>query len=158
MDSNDLYDRISLDADVIDGDASLALPSAISQTGLALAAKHVNEAFLACDAKKWNDCPNHLYHAPNRPGWTYFWTLPGYPRIVYTTYKFTLTSAATLNPNLVVSNDSPKVSISGGCRFTLTVNGSQRYFFKGTWTGTLDVTDGGMNNATIVFRCEKANA
>jgi hypothetical protein len=63
-----------------------------------------------------------------------------------------------VNPKLVVSTDSPKVAISGGCRFTLTVNGSQRYFFKGTWTGTLDVTNGLMNYATIVFRCEKAKA
>jgi hypothetical protein len=66
MDSNDLYDQITLDADTIDRDASVAVPSAISGTGFTLAAKHVNEAILACDAMKWDDCPNHLYHAPNR--------------------------------------------------------------------------------------------
>ncbi len=152
MDATDLYDKTSIDADAIDGDATIAFTNKISASGLALAATTVKKEFLDCNYKKYHTCLNHLYHSAGQPGYIYFWSLPGYPEIDFTTYKFTLTSDPTLNMKVVISATTTKVSVSGICRYTLTADSSRHYFFKGTWTGTLDVTGGVMSYDSLNLR------
>ena len=149
MDGTDLYDKTSIDADAIEGGATVAFTNKISASGLTLAATTLRNEFVVCNYKKYHTCLNHLYHSPGQPGYVYFWSLPGYPEIDFTTYKFTLTSDPTVNMKLVISATTPKVTASGVCRYTLTVDGGRRYLFKGTWTGTLDTTGGVMSYASL---------
>jgi inosine/xanthosine triphosphate pyrophosphatase family protein len=85
-----------------------------------------------------------VYHSTGQAGYVYYWSLPGYPNIYFTSYTFSLTSDPTAGMKLVIAADGPKMSASGTCRYTLTVDGGKKYYFKGTWKGTLDVTGGVM--------------
>lgn len=152
MGGTDLYDKTSKDADAIDGDVTVAFTNTISASGLALVRSTFKKEFLICNTKKYQTCLNHLYHSAGQAGYVYYWSLAGYPNIYFTTYTFTLTSDPTAGMKLVIAADGPKVSVSGTCRYTLTVDGGKKYYFKGPWKGVLDVTGGIMSYYDLDIR------
>ncbi|HXC78140.1 MAG TPA: hypothetical protein VNU19_13930 [Candidatus Acidoferrum sp.] len=159
MDATALYDKASADADAIVGDASVILQIPISATASAAAKTAIEDAFKLCDkvtnAEKF--CLGHTYYAPNNPGFVYFITLPGYGNVFYTRYVYSLTGDPTKNMKLVVSSDVGKVAASGTCAFTFTVDGSKKYYFKGTWTATL-TTSGGSFGYDLTYSCTDSKA
>lgn len=159
MTATDLYASASAEADGIDGNAKVVFPSTISPTALAAAKSTINRAFRTCDkvTNAREDCLGRTYHAPNRANTIYFFTLPGYGDVSYTTYVRTLTSDPTVKMKAVVEASGGKVSTSGTCAFTLTINGSKKYKFKGTWKATLTMS-GGSFGYDLFYDCMKSKA
>ena len=145
MDGTDLYDADSKDADAIDSSASLVFAGTISANATASIKAEIKKAFTFCD-KATNArqvCLNRTYYAPNQANTIYFFSnLPGYGEVDYTRYVWTLSGDPTKSMKLVVNADAGKLSASGPCGFTLTVNGSRKYVFKGNWTATLTFSYG----------------
>jgi hypothetical protein len=50
------------------------------------------------------------------------------------------------------------MSAGGACGFTLTVDGSRKYNFKGSWTATITVSAGKFDYSTITGDCLKSKA
>jgi len=160
MDSTDLYDSTSKDADTIDGGAAVVFPGTISATATAAAKATIKKAFNTCDAATdaIKGCLGHTYYAPNQADTIYFFnTLPGYAEVDYTRYVFSLTSDPTTNMKLVVGTETGKVDAGGACAFTLTVDGTQKYTFKGTWAATLTMS-GGSFGYNLNYDCLKSKA
>jgi archaellum component FlaF (FlaF/FlaG flagellin family) len=159
MGSTALYDNASLDADTIVAGTTVVFPSTISAKAVAAAKTAIKDAFNLCD-KATNAaefCLGHTYDAPNTPGFIYFITMPGYGDVYYTKYVYTLTSDPTKNMKLVVNSDAGKVAASGTCAYTFTVDGSKKYYLKGTWTATL-TTSGGSFGYNLIYDCLKSKA
>ena len=142
MGSTDIYDSASMDADAIAGGPSLVFPSTISAAAIATAKKTVKEGFANCKTIVYQ-CLNKVYNAPNTPGSTYFFTLPGYGDVPYVTYKYTLTRDPTTGMKVVVDAAAGKLLVNGTCAYTMTIDGSKTYLLKGSWKGTLTVVSGG---------------
>jgi hypothetical protein len=144
MDSTALYDTVSVDADAIVADASVTFPGTVSATATTAAKAAVKKAFGTCDKalSAVKGCLGHTYYAANQPGFIYYFNMPGYGEIDYTRYVMTLTSDPTTNIKLTVSADANRVTASGTCKYTMTVDGSRKYYFKGTWSGALTVNNG----------------
>jgi len=156
MEGTDLYESTSKDADTIDGGALVAFASTVSAAAIATAKKTVKTGFTNCKTIKYS-CLNKLYNAPNKPGFIYYFPVPGYGDVFYTTYKYTLTSDPTTKMKLAVDADAGKLTVSGTCAYTMTVDGSKHYFLKGTWKGTLTVDSGGWGY-DLLFDCLKSKA
>ena len=160
MAAGGLYDAASADADGIATAPSVAFAGKISATATAAAGAAVKKSFVTCTAtvhQVGTQCLNHLYHSPNQPGFLYFFNLPGYGQVYYTTYEWALTSDPTKGMKLVVSADAGKVTASGVCGFTMTIDGSRTYRFKGTWHGTL-TQSGATFGYDLIFDCLKSKA
>jgi hypothetical protein len=157
MQSTPFYDRASQVAPAVDANPSITFGGTLSEGAVAQASIAVKAAFPNCNAGVYYDCPGHLYHAPNNPGYIYYLTLPGYPEIDYTTYEYTVSGDPSTGMKLVVLVEPSKMSASGTCAYRLTVNGSQHYNFKGTWTATLTWSGGGFG-ADVIGDCETSKA
>jgi hypothetical protein len=159
MNATDLYDGASADADGITGFATVAFASTISPTALAAAKDTIRKAFKACDKATSADkaCLGRTYYAPNEANTLYFFTLPGYGDVFYTRYVITLTSDPTVNMKVTVEADGGKVSTSGACGFTWTIDGTRKYKFKGTWRATLTMS-GGDFGYDFFYSCMKSKA
>jgi hypothetical protein len=159
MDATDLYDKASADADAIVAGTTVVFPSTISATATAAAKSAIKKAFNLCDkaTNARQDCLNHTYNSPNAPNTIYFFNLPGYGQVFYTTFRFSLTSDPTKNMKLTVSADSGKLAASGTCAYTMTVDGSRKYNFKGTWTATL-TTSAGSWGYYLTYDCQRSKA
>ena len=143
MNGTDLYARASADADSITGNPDVVFSNTISATAIAAAKAAVKRAFLNCNASSSRGCLNHLYYSEGDPNYNYFLiNLPGYPQVQYNNFKWTLTRDQTIGMKLVVQPDGGKVLASGACYYTLTVDGSRKYNFKGTWRGMLIMSGG----------------
>ena len=142
MDGTDLYPKVSAAADAIEGSATIAVPGTLSLLAVAAAKTAVKKGFNNCKTIKFA-CLNKMYYAPNTPGFDYFLIVPGYGNVFYTSYQYTLTRDPTTNVHLVVKSDAGKVAANGTCAYTMTVNGSKKYFLKGTWSGTLSLDSAG---------------
>lgn len=129
-------------------DSAISIPGVISKSALAKAAEAVNYAFTHCTG---NGCPDHTYTAPDT-NFNYYMPLPGYGNISYTKYVITLTEDPTTTMKLTIQADKDKVSVSGPCTTTFTVNGSRRYMLKGDFSGTLTWTGGGFS-ANLGWNC-----
>jgi len=127
----------------------------LSPTTVIAAGAAIRAGANACDAAQYSDCPGHTYRAPNRAGWIYFLTLPGYPEIDYTTYAFKYSGDITSGMKLAVPKDEGLMYATGTCAVTLTVNGSRTYRFTGTWGATLTWANGAFT-AEVFPNCEKA--
>jgi hypothetical protein len=149
-----LLDSASQDVDATDSPATLTLPGTIRASALDAAGKAVTDAMKGCDASKYDGCFNHTYLAPDR-NFIYYFTLPGYGNINYTKYVNTLTDDPTAGMKLTVQADAGKVSVSGACAATVTVDGSRRYTLKGDFTGTLTWVGDGFGS-DLSWDCEKA--
>ena len=58
---------------------------------------------------------------------------------------------------LVITNEAGKVTASGKCAMTLTVDGSKIYHFTGTWTGTLNWSSGAFSS-NVLEDCDAVRA
>jgi len=141
MSSNQLYDATTRLVDGVDGTGVLGFPFAVGLTAYRLAALAVIDAFTTCDPAKKPDCLNHTYSAG--PGYQFTWgDLPGYGRVVGTTYRITLAGDPTSYMNLEVPADPGSLDAFGECAVTMTVDGRQ-YYFDGGWTATVASSNGG---------------
>lgn len=142
MGATDLYDAVSMDADGIDSSPTVVFPGTITAGARAAAASLVRTAFAHCEPSE-SDCIDHPYYAPIKPGYTSYFTLPGYGAVPFTKYVYTLTSDPSTNMQMVVNPVPENVSVSGVCAFTLTIDDSREYFLTGKWHAVLNMSAGG---------------
>jgi hypothetical protein len=152
MEATSILDVASLQVDATDSSANVELPGKINDFALASAKTAVTDAFNHCDAAKYDGCIGHTYTAPDS-NFIYYFKLPGYGDVEYTKYVDSLANDPTADMKLTVESDAGKVSASGSCAITMTVNGSRRYSLKGTYTGTLTWQGSGFS-ADITSDCE----
>lgn len=145
-----LLDGASQQVDAIT-DASVTLPGTMSKSATAAAADAVKYAFNHCTG---DGCFDHTYTAPDN-NFIYYMTLPGYGNIDYTKYVITLTGDPTATMKLTVLADKGKVSVSGPCTSTFTIDGRRQYALKGDFTGTLTWT-GGAFASDLSWNCSTA--
>jgi len=152
MSANDFYDRTSQVVDAVDSPPNAEfIPAAISSGAVAMAAAAVKLAFPNCDASVYRGCLNHTYSAPN-DGRMYYFDLPGYGQVFWTTYKVTPVGDPTADMKLVVPPESGKVNASGTCTVTVTFDGTSNYNLAGPWTATLTLDSGGFT-ADLASNC-----
>lgn len=152
MSANDFYDRASQVVDAVDSPPNAEfIPAVVSPGTAALAAAAVKLAFPNCDASVYTGCLNHTYSAPN-DGRRYFFPLPGYGQVFWTTYKVALVGDPTSDMKLVIPPDAGKVNASGTCTVTVTFDGTSNYNLAGPWTATLTV-DNGRFTADLASNC-----
>lgn len=156
MEATSILDVASLQVDATDSSANVELPGKINDLALAAAKTAVTNAFNHCDAAKNDDCIGHTYTAPDS-NYIYFFKLPGYGDVDYTKYVDTLANDPTADMKLTVESDIGKVSVTGSCAVTMTVNGTRRYSLKGTYSGTLIGGAAGFS-ADIIEDCEASRA
>lgn len=154
MGATDLYNPIAQTVDAVQP-ANVTLKGTLSQSALDQANTAVkNTLTTSCDVAKYDDCPGHTYSAPDQ-NYIYYFTVPGHGNVDYTNYLFTLTGDPTSGMTLTVSADPGKVSVSGSCTTTLTVNGRNQYKLKGTFSGTLTWNSGAFDSDLLV-NCDTA--
>jgi hypothetical protein len=156
MNANDFYDRASQVVDAVDSPPTAEFAPAISSGAVALAAAAVKLAFPNCDASVYTGCLNHTYSAAN-DGRKYFFDLPGYGQVFWTTYRVTLVGDPTSDMKLVVPVDVGKVNASGTCTVTVTFDGTRNYNLSGPWTATLTL-DSGRFTADLASNCWASKA
>jgi hypothetical protein len=153
MAATTLLDSASQDIDAIDPPAYVTFVGTIKAAALDAAKKAVTDAFNSCDATKYDACFNHTYPAPDR-NFIYYFTLPGYGNITYTKYVNTLANDPTAGITFTVQADPGKVSVSGTCATTVTVDGTRHYSLKGTFSGTLTLA-GDAFSSDLSWDCEQ---
>ena len=156
MRANDFYDRASQVVDGVDSPPTAEFALAVSSGAVALAAAAVKLAFPNCDASVYTGCLNHTYRAAN-DGRRYFFDLPGYGQVFWTTYTVALVGDPTSDMRLVVPPDAGKVNASGTCTITVTFDGTSNYNLAGPWTATLTL-DGGRFTADLASNCWASKA
>jgi hypothetical protein len=143
-------DRASQQVDAV-SDAAISVPGTISKSATTKAADAVKYAFAHCTGK---GCFDHTYTAPDNK-YDYYMSLPGYGDVFYTKYVITLTGDPTVTMKLAVQADRDKVSVSGPCTSTFTVNGTHQYPLAGNFNGTLTWT-GGAFDSNLGWNCATA--
>lgn len=152
------YDEDSEVVNGVDGDASVTIGGKVSDSFKNAVSVEVKDTFNNhCDATKNFDCPGHKYTAPN-DGYIYFLRMPGHPEIDYTTYLFAFTSDPTASMTITIGKASGDVTAVGSCAVTLTVDGSHKYNFKGTWTAAMTYSGSTFSKTDISYDCESAAA
>ena len=151
MSANDFYDRTSQVVDGVDSRPTAEFAPAVSSGAVAMAAAAVKLTFPLCDPSANRGCLNHTYSATN-DGRNYFFDLPGYGQVFWTTYRVTLVGDPTSDMKLVVPPESGKVNASGTCTVTVTFDGTRNYNLAGPWTATLTL-DGGRFVADLASDC-----
>jgi hypothetical protein len=151
MNANAFYDRTSQLVDGVDGTPAATFASDVSSGAIAMAAAAVKLAFPNCDVSVSTGCLNHTYNAPSG-GRRYYFDLPGYGQVFWSTYKVTLVGDPTSDMKLVVPTDAGKVNASGTCTVTVTFDGTSNYNLAGPWTATLTL-DNGQFTADLASNC-----
>jgi hypothetical protein len=128
-----LLDQASQKVDAV-GSTPISLPGTISTLAKAAAANAVRYGFGHCTST--DGCFDHTYTAPDN-NFIYYMTLPGYGNVNYTKYVIALTGDPTATMKLTVLADTGKVSVSGPCTSTYTIDGRRQYSLKGDFSGTL---------------------
>jgi hypothetical protein len=152
MAGTDILDSASQTVGALSPDASVTFEAKLNAAALDSAKNAIVDAFNNCDPAKYDDCINHTYKAPDS-NYIYYFDAPGYGQINYASYRYAILGDPTTGMKLTVEKDTGKVSVSGSCARSLTVDGSRHYSFKGTYTGTLTWEDGGFNS-DIYGDCE----
>ena len=151
--ATDIYDEASETANASDGGANVSFTSQVGQGAVKAASDSVNKAFAneTCDASKYFDCPNHKYTVPAG----YYDTLPaaGGDIRANSSWIIVFNGDPTTSMKLVVTTDVGKVTASGTCAMTLTVDGNRTYQFIGSWSGTLTFSSGSVGS-DIVENCD----
>jgi len=155
--NTDLYDETSQTPNAVDGTAAITFPSKMRAVAQAAAASAVKAAFgnVTCDAVKYGNCPNHAYTV--QAGFSEVLAWPGGDITANSSWSIAFTGDPTSGMTLVITKDAGKVTASGTCTMTLTVDGSRKYNFKGTWSGTLTWANGGFGS-DITESCDSARA
>lgn len=156
MATNFLYDNTSRLVNGTDGSSTATFAPGPSASAVSSARVAVNAAFKNCDATKYTGCMNHLYSAPN-DGRLWYFVLPGYGDVYYTTYQIALAGDPTDGMKLDVPTDTGKVNASGTCKATMTINGSKNYSLMGPWTGLLTWATSGFG-ANVDSNCTTQKA
>ena len=153
----DFYDSASQVVDGADGNATVSFPSKLSASFSAAAATSIKAAFASCDPSSDSYCINHTYQVPSS-AYEAFTGFPGYSEIdAYSSWSFTFSSDPTAGMSLVVAPDAGKLTGSGKCAVTMTVDGSSHYNFSGTWVATITYTNGTFTTG-VVYNCTAAQA
>ena len=157
MSSNRLYDSTTRLVDGVDGNGVLEFPFAVGSTAYRVAARAVVDAFVTCDPSTNGYCLNHTYSA--RPGYQFTWgNLPGYGRVVGTTYRATLAADPTTYMDMAIPPDPGVLYAFGDCAVTMTVDGTTNYNFDGYWTATLTLSNVGIAADLTYEDCFVENA
>lgn len=148
----------TLIANGVSDQAKVRFDPKLSSQATTAAAAAVKAALGNCDVVKFNTCPGHTYQSAGAPGTIYFFPdLPGYGEVDYNSYVFNLTGDMTADMQLVVTAEPGRVTASGSCTETMTVDGSRNYTFKGSWTGILTWA-GSAFSASIKENCHSSRA
>ncbi len=141
----------------VDANPTVAFDGKISPDAMTAVGDSVkNSLNNHCDSSKYFQCPGHTYQAPN-DGYIWYLTMPGYGEIQYNTYVFAFNGDPTTDMKLVVTGDLNKLTATGACATTLTVDGSRNCHFTGTWSA--NVTWNGYDFASqVTFACATAKA
>jgi hypothetical protein len=151
MNANAFYDTSSQVVDGVDGNTAATFAPAVSSVAIAMAAAAVKLAFPNCDATIYSGCLNHTYSAPS-DGRKYYFDLPGYGQVFWSTYRVSLVGDPTSDIKLVVPTDAGKVNASGTCTITVTFDGTSNYNLAGPWTATLTL-DNSQFTADLASNC-----
>lgn len=98
-------------------------------------------------------CFDRTYTAP-KDGNIHYLILPGYGNVDYLTYSSALAGDPTADMTVQVSTEPNKGTATGSCRETLTINGSAKYQFRGTWNAPVTWTPDGFEGETY-FDCHQ---
>ena len=156
MTANFLYDSTTQVVDGVDGPPSATFAPDLSSRAVNMAAASVKLALPNCDASQFRGCLDHTYSAPN-DGQRYYFDLPGYGQVFYSTYRVALAGDPTSDMKLVVPPDAGRVNAAGTCAVSLTIDGTRSYNLHGPWTATL-VWDGGRFVGDISTDCWASKA
>jgi hypothetical protein len=155
--ATDIYDETSETANASDGGTNVSFTSQVGQGALKLASDSINKAFTneTCDANQYFDCPNHQYKVPSG----FYDTLPaaGGDIRANSSWVIVFNGDPTTSMKLVVTTETGKVTASGTCAMTLTVDGSRKYQFIGSWTGTLTFSSAGVAS-DVLENCDSTRA
>ncbi len=150
------YDTTSQVVDAADGSATANFAPSVSSTVAAKAATEIKVALANCDAAIYNGCFDHTYSAPN-DGQRWFFDLPGYGQVFWTTYRVTLTGDPTSGMTLDVPTAAGTLHASGTCTVTYTIDSSKDYYLAGTWTAVLTLANGSFI-AQVTADCAESKA
>ena len=150
------YDTTSQVVDAADGSATANFAPSVSSTVAAKAATAIKFAFGNCDASAYTGCFDHTYSAPN-DGQRWFFDLPGYGQVFWTTYRVTLTGDPTSGMTLDVPTAAGTLHASGTCTVTYTIDSSKDYYLAGTWTAVLTLANGSFI-AQVAADCAESKA
>jgi uncharacterized membrane protein len=152
------YDETSQTADAADAAPTVTFPSKMGAVAMAAAVAAVKAAFanVTCDASKYYNCPGHAYKVPATDAYDVLEAAGGNIN-AYSSWSIAFTGDPTTGMTLVITTDAGKVTASGACAMTLTVDGSHKYNFKGTWSGTLTWSNGGFGS-DMTENCDSTRA
>jgi hypothetical protein len=151
MNANAFYDRTSQMVDGVDGTPAATFAPDVSSGAVAMAAAAVKLAFPNCDPAAYTGCLDHTYNAPN-DGRRWYFDLPGYGQVFWTSYRVTLVGDPTSDIKVVVPADAGKANASGTCTIMVTFDGSSNYNLSGPWTASLTL-DAGRFTADLASNC-----
>jgi len=149
------YDRDVKVANAVDASPTVAFAPAVSASAKSSVANMVQGWFLRCDASAHNWCPNHTYNKPDARDW--YWNLPGYGQVYYSTYSYTI-DPDLLSGMTIVVTDTSTAKANGTCKATLTIDGSSTYKFTGTWSVDLTAVGSDITGANGLWDCTQAAA
>lgn len=72
--------------------------------------------------------------------------------------RVTLDGDPTSGMKFVVITETNKVTANGTCASTLTVDGTPKYQFTGTWSGSLTWNGSAFSSSSVTFDCAPAKA
>ncbi len=150
------YDTTSQVVDAADVSPTATFAPRVSAAVAAKAETAIKFAFGNCDASAYTGCFDHTYSAPN-DGQRWFFDLPGYGKVFWTTYRVTLAGDPTSGMTLDVPTEAGILHASGTCTVTYTIDGNQTYYLAGTWTAVLTWANGSFT-AQVVADCSAAKA
>lgn len=150
------YDKTSQVVDAADGSPTATFAPSVNSTVAAEAGTAIRFAFTNCDASQYTGCFDHTYSAPN-DGQRWFFDLPGYGKVFWTTYRITLLGDPTSGMTLDVPSDAGTLHASGTCTVTYTIDGSKDYYLAGTWTAVLTLASGSFI-AQVAADCSESKA
>jgi hypothetical protein len=156
MSATDFYNADSKFVDgVSDNNPTAQFAPLVSNSAKAAAADSIKQAFATCDSVKYFDCVGHAYKA--KAGYQYELPLPGYGKVNATSWSLAWTIDPTDGMSTVVEAAPGEMSASNTCLTTMTVNGSQRYTFRGDWTAELTYSSGSFSSH-VLDNCTTARA
>ncbi len=149
------YDRDVRVANAVEASPTVTFAPAVSASAKSAVANVVQGWFQRCDASAHNWCPNHTYNKPDARDW--YWTLPGYGQVYYSTYSYTIDPDLISGMTILVT-DTSAAKANGTCKATLTIDGSTTYRFTGTWSVDLTVVGSDITGANGLWDCTQAAA
>ena len=119
---------------------SVEFHDVLTPAGAKAAADSVKQAFVSCDAAKYERCVNHTYRAPN-DGNLYFFVAPDGSHVFYTHYTVSLVGDPTANMTTTFDSADGQVSVTGACTTRIAtgarnVDHAGQFDGKLTWNGS----------------------